>query len=332
MMTKSLLFFSALSMLILLPNWLQRSVSPSSDIPYRIPTTDQATIEALPASKTGITVVCDLSGVLLDIDNKQALDEIGLLSVMKYIATYKISPLQVKHDLLDKVYRILDTIQPGGNPMGAQDPYGNRMPSLMCDWQTGRKTNKKLISITSQAIKKNPQWFTSAIEKTLVEHALAKMFVPTQLVSSIVLIPEGLAFVKQCKEQGHTLLVLSNWDSESFALILKKFPELFCLFDGILTSGSLGHMKPELEAFEIIVKRSQRLHEPVVFIDDQEQNVISASRCGIHAIHHIPTTGLLGLSKKPHFETAEQLITTLKIRQTTPPPLPLHKTANTLCR
>lgn len=310
-MTKSLLFFSALTTLVLLPNWLQRSASTTVQATYALPVTDLAIIRALPASKTGITMVFDLSGVLLEIDNKQALDEIGVFNVMKYVALYTINPLHVKHDLLAKVYRILHTIQPEGNPTDAQDPYGNRMPSLMCDWQTGRKTNKKLARLAAQAIAQHPEWFTSAIEKTLVEHALDKMFVPTRLISSIVLVTEGLAYVKQCKNQGHTLLVLSNWDPESFKLILKKFPELFSLFDGIITSGSLGHMKPEPEAFALLVERKTKHHDTVIFIDDQEQNVLAASQCGIQSIHHAPKSSLLGLSKKPSFEAVDRQLATL---------------------
>lgn len=309
-MTKGILFLAALSVLVILPNWLQndfssfQSESQSEGNSFFDHITSDVSL--VPASKTGVTVVFDLGGVLLDIDTKKALDEMGASNILRYVTRHNINPLKVKQELLKKVYKVLDTIQPEGNNVGAQDPYGNQIPGIMYDWQTGLRTNAEIVEIVFDAMESHPEWFTSSIEKKMVTHVINKMFVPELLISTVVLVPEGLEYVKKCKRQGHTVCVLSNWDSESFELLVKKFPELFVLFDGIITSGNFGKMKPEFEVYEPFVNRITKFGEMVVFIDDQKINTDAATEYGLFGICYVPRSVFLGLGTKSNFGAVEK--------------------------
>lgn len=305
-MTKGILFIAALSVLVILPNWLRNDHSSFHAEKDSFDLYNDTDMSTVPASKTGITVVFDLGGVLLDIDIKKALDEMGISNILRYVAKHNINPAKVKQELLKKVYEVLSLIQPDGNNVGAQDPYGNRIPGIMYDWQTGQRGNAEIREIVSEAIARHPEWFASSIEKKMVNQVMDKMFVPTLLVSTIVLAREGLECVKKCKSQGHTVCVLSNWDSESFELLVKKFPELFVLFDGIVISGNLGYMKPEPAAYDLLVERTLKFGETVIFIDDQKANSDAATACGLMGIHYKPKSGFLGLGTKSNFEAVEK--------------------------
>lgn len=258
-------------------------------------------IESILASLTGVSLIFDLSGVLLDNDTTKAMNELGVSDLSYYSFWHRISPLSIKEELLKKTYEILNKIQKEGNLANACDPYGNIMPGIMCDWQKSLKTNAELLAYVNTAILKNPAWFSSSIEKKLVRCVINKMFNPKRLISTVRLIPEGLAFVRECKKAGHRLFVLSNWDKESLELLLEKFPELFELFDGILISGNVHCMKPEKESYEPFVKRKYAYNETLILIDDQRENVEAAYRQGLSGVWCKPQSNFLGITAKPDF-------------------------------
>ena len=59
------------------------------------------------------------------------------------------------------------------------------------------------------------------------------------------------------------------------------------LFDAIIVSGEIGHMKPESEAFNITAERLGVRLEEMVFVDDLARYVEPARSLGIAAVHYI---------------------------------------------
>lgn len=265
-------------------------------------------IGTIPASKTGITIVFDLNGVLLGVDAKKAFNEIGLSNILKYSSARNISFSSIEHELTKKVYEVFDAIQQTGNDCHALDPYGNPMPGMMCDWQMGRKSNSELKAQAVKAIENHPEWFTSDIEKQLVQQIIIKMFTPELLVSTIKIMPEGLRFVEKCKKQGHTLMVLSNWDAESFALLQEKMPELFIHFDGLSVSGMTHQTKPKREAYAPLIERKSKFNEEIIFIDDQQENVDAARSLGLRGLLCTYKAGFLGFTSSPDFVLIEKQV------------------------
>jgi FMN phosphatase YigB (HAD superfamily) len=317
-MKKGMFFIAALSVLVLLPNWLRNeSIRPVSRTDRGASKRSSGVVDLadVPVSKTGVTIVLDLNGVLLDIDTKKALEEMGPTNIAQYMVKNAVSPLQVKHELLKKVYTIFNAIQKTGNTMNAHDPYGNRMPGLMCDWQRGLKTNAEVAQLVLHAIQHNSGWFSTEIEKKMVEQVIKKMLTPELLVSAITLVPEGLEYVKKCKQLGYRVMALSNWDAESFGLLLKKFPELFNLFDGVGVSGLTHAIKPDPKAYASLVTRKNKYHEIVIFIDDQEENVKAAKLVGLQAILYKPAAWLLGFGTSPNFTGIEEQVTRIIAQQ-----------------
>lgn len=74
----------------------------------------------------------------------------------------------------------------------------------------------------------------------------------------------------------------TNQTQERIDYILKQmgFKEEF---DGIFASSHLGHRKPTLKFYELVVKDLPFKKDQILFWDDSEKNVAAAKHFGIHA-------------------------------------------------
>lgn len=95
---------------------------------------------------------------------------------------------------------------------------------------------------------------------------------------------EALKFVKELKQQGHKLLLLSNETKEGITNKIEKF-KLNDLFEKIYCSAFMGMKKKEPRAFEIVIKEQKINPKETLFIDDRKHNVDVARTFGIYAIH-----------------------------------------------
>ncbi len=112
------------------------------------------------------------------------------------------------------------------------------------------------------------------------------IFIPEHFVNSQKLSPEALAFIQRCKNEGHKIYGLSNWDPESFVLLKEKHPHLFDLFDGIIISGQVKANKPHAPIYHALLQKYQLDPQQCWFIDDQKENVAAAQKLGINAVVH----------------------------------------------
>ncbi len=119
-------------------------------------------------------------------------------------------------------------------------------------------------------------------------------------------IPETIALIKALKDQGYKHCLASNIAKDSYAVMLKKFPELFALFDGIYIAYTTNQegvpyakkAKPDVVYYEGLRAYLHDLGFPndvgIVFIDDKEVNVKAAeiANVGIQAIQFRSTEQL----------------------------------------
>ncbi|HVU80298.1 MAG TPA: HAD-IA family hydrolase [Candidatus Paceibacterota bacterium] len=91
---------------------------------------------------------------------------------------------------------------------------------------------------------------------------------------------EVVAIVKELKERGVRLFLLSNifiWDSAHF---LRKFPSLQ-LFEKCYFSSDTGLAKPSPAAYQKVLEENGLNPEDCVFFDDTRANVEGAKALGI---------------------------------------------------
>jgi 2-haloacid dehalogenase len=97
--------------------------------------------------------------------------------------------------------------------------------------------------------------------------------------------------LKELKQTGYPLYGLTNWSAETFPYARAKYA-FFDLFDDMVISGTVGHVKPEPEIYHIMLEKIGRPAQECLFIDDSLPNIKQAEKLGIIGIH---------------FQSAEQL-------------------------
>lgn len=232
-------------------------------------------------SSFGINIIFDLGGVLIETNMSSFASQISLKSFIIYLANFN-NPLLLKKRLFQTLENIPAKTT---NTFGAGDDKGKKIPDIMCDWLSGDQTSTE---IKTQAIKflENKPEFCRSGERAILSKIINLMFTPQDLAKSCVISQEGLNFAKLCKQEGHKLFVLSNWDLESSFLLVKQYPELFDLFDqnNIIFSGQIGLIKPDPKIYEYILKQNNLDAQKCIFFDDQEINVNSAKQSGIYSV------------------------------------------------
>ncbi|WKV10759.1 HAD family hydrolase [Marivirga harenae] len=96
--------------------------------------------------------------------------------------------------------------------------------------------------------------------------------------------------------QNHKCIVLSNTNAiheQAFHKILSnsyQYHHLNELFHEVYFSHELNQRKPDLEIYENVLKQTETEANQVLFMDDGQANLDSASSLGIHTLH-IPRNG-----------------------------------------
>ena len=102
--------------------------------------------------------------------------------------------------------------------------------------------------------------------------------------------------LEELKRKNFRLLSLTNWSAEKFPIARSRY--LFLShFEDILVSGEIGLKKPDKKIYYFFLEKYNLKKENILFIDDVEENILSANQVGIPTIH---------------FRNADQLRTSLK--------------------
>jgi FMN phosphatase YigB (HAD superfamily) len=107
---------------------------------------------------------------------------------------------------------------------------------------------------------------------------------------------KGLAILKLLAQREPPLLLvgLSNWDTDSFALLRHKFAEVFKHLRVVVISGETGVTKPSAASFERLLEKLRTFEgyadlEPadIVFLDDEKANAQRAKSMGFRAYQYL---------------------------------------------
>ena len=93
-----------------------------------------------------------------------------------------------------------------------------------------------------------------------------------------------VAYVRELKEAGYTVGLLSNMGEQTYE---KLFPEDSELFDQVLLSYQEGIVKPHPAIYEMMADRMGLSSGECVMIDDLEANCDGAEIAGMQSIQHI---------------------------------------------
>ena len=86
------------------------------------------------------------------------------------------------------------------------------------------------------------------------------------------------------KSKNFLCYVLSNWSAETFVGMKDDYPFLN-KFDGLLLSGEVKLIKPEIAIYELAISRFNLTPEETVFIDDTLENIEIAKSLNFKTVH-----------------------------------------------
>lgn len=101
---------------------------------------------------------------------------------------------------------------------------------------------------------------------------------------SLVPINGTIQIIKELKEQGFKIYVLSNMHDASIDYIEDKY-DFWYLFDGKVISCRIKKVKPEPEIFRYTLDIFQLSSKNTLFIDDMVENLEAAKKFGIQTVY-----------------------------------------------
>lgn len=221
------------------------------------------------------SIIFDMEGVLFSISRlKQT--SIILFIIMKHPSLiFFILTKNIRAEL----FTILKQV-PAQTKTQKMFNQNKEIPLILIDWMTGYD-HKNLLTATVACITTSNY---STGEKALFCSIAEWLFTPEKFIESVrpIKIMHKLAYA--LKSKGYKLYILSNWDAESFSILIKKHQSFFKIFDDILISGNEKIGKPDPEFYQILLQRHQLNPAECVFIDDEQHNIMTAQKLGIQGI------------------------------------------------
>lgn len=156
------------------------------------------------------------------------------------------------------------------------DEFGDRHREVAPLWEIGKCTIDDYLFMTLFG-------FSQAVSKDAFRE---KMFAQSEALS-------GIEVLKQVKASGkYFLITLNNESKELNEYRIDRFG-LREYFSAFFSSCYLNMMKPNPKMYQTALHITQRSPEECLFIDDRQQNVESAKRLGLHAVHYTDNASLL---------------------------------------
>ena len=97
-------------------------------------------------------------------------------------------------------------------------------------------------------------------------------------------IRQSVEMMDALRRQSIPLYALTNWSTETFALVRPVF-EFLNWFEGIVVSGEEKLVKPDPAFYRVLFERYDLRPESLLFIDDSQTNIRTAEALGMDAVH-----------------------------------------------
>ncbi len=245
-------------------------------------------------AKRTVNVIWDLSGTLFKPDGTvwptPERKNFGLLLYL-WGGTHQLS------DAGKIALEILNTITP--QQIHPQEELirlsnGTLVPGIVCDWLAARISSQQAAHQTMIAYKKAISRSELAYPEQ-VEKLLQRVFDYQALASCMRPIQSAIEIVEQCyKSESVELYILSNWDPESFQ-VLVNLPQGKRALDyfkpeNIVISGTAGILKPHHEIFEYFIHKYSLDPQMSILIDNQQENLDMAEKYGMLSLLFKDTT------------------------------------------
>lgn len=244
-------------------------------IPLLAFTVHLATTSQVPAKKA---VIFDLGGVIFHTDYLGALKHMGFWNSAAYFLTGH------SHSAFkQKLFSVLNNIPCPMTPATNATYQGEPFPSLMTAWQRGILSSSEIMKLLQPLLQERNENIADSREWTMMAKAFELMFDAQCLAKVTKPVTRAVNLVRFCKKRGYSVYVLSNMDKETMQELQKTYPDIFKLFDGVVYSAGIGHLKPEPPIYHYLLSTYHLNPQDCIFIDDQKENVLCARALGIRS-------------------------------------------------
>jgi 2-haloacid dehalogenase len=89
--------------------------------------------------------------------------------------------------------------------------------------------------------------------------------------------------LRQLKENGHSLCALTNFSTETFPIMRRRY-DFLTWFEYILVSGEVGLIKPNPAIYALLLQKINQPAHNCLFIDDSAVNIAAAHQLGFDTL------------------------------------------------
>lgn len=101
-----------------------------------------------------------------------------------------------------------------------------------------------------------------------------------QAKASLIQIEGSVTLLKRAHQANYSLFALTDNTHEILAHLKERY-DFWDLFEGIVSSAEVGHVKPEPEIYQHLLETYHLKPEETLFIDDLEKNITGAKQMGM---------------------------------------------------
>lgn len=245
----------------------------------------------IPITKAEV-IIFDCGGVLTNVSKSKSLGFLGLGNLLPQLFSSNFSIKKLREEFMEELHRLQPIHKK--NHIGITDEHGNQLPALLCEWMLGEKSNKELSKEITHLIAHDSTLQKNKTKRRAVLALASNMLNEKQFVETLYLEETVIQFLEACAqmknengEKRHRIYILSNYNRESFELLLERFPRIKNNIDGYFVSGIDGHAKPHGKCYDAFFEKFNinPTVETCYFIDDQEENRITGSKKGLICVH-----------------------------------------------
>lgn len=215
-------------------------------------------------------IIFDLGKVLVRESQMRVLSKFSKKSLFTFSRIYRsFTPLRVFF------FDVMETIKGKG--------FFSVYPLIFEEWLTNKITNEEIRDVMRNAISENTLYPSSV--KDLLYTLVDVTFTP-EIFAEIMTLHSG-ANLLDLIPSDIPIYLITNYNSEACAVLMKKYPDVFSKFTDIIVSGDVKLMKPQQEIYAHAM-RKWRLDniskENILYIDDEIENIETAKSIGFKTI------------------------------------------------
>lgn len=215
-------------------------------------------------------VIFEIDDVLIKIDETEGFN-------------FGLAQMAVSH-YRNKLFDILSQIPEYKEKINTKIYYKNiEVPNIWGLYYLNSINNNEAYEKSCKAITDNTYSFNP--ERSFLLTAASISFDPEKETNVLFALEDIINLAKLCKENNNIVLIFSNKNPKSLASLIKKFPILEEIFkDNIIISGQIKKLKPEKEAYNLVLKKFNIAPGDCFIIESQEKYAQAAKDLGMNSI------------------------------------------------